>query len=151
RCAKLVAHVREKTGLEFARLAQLFGALVKFGIESDDPTIGVAKFLVELLALLVSTPDLLQALHQLVVLLAQSGEWIDGIVTLEARGDLGQLDLRDARAPHGKLLAKVDRGPPARLGLDLELIHQATSTDDSKAHPALRAVLAVEDALQIGD
>ena len=70
--------MRQEAGLQLARLAQLLGALVEFGIERDDAAIGVAEFLVELLALLVAAADFLQALHQLAVLLAQRRERIGG-------------------------------------------------------------------------
>ena len=71
RRAKLMAHVRKKLGLEFARLSKLFGTPIQFGVERHHATVGIAQLLIELIALLVLAAEFFQALHQLAILLAQ--------------------------------------------------------------------------------
>ena len=55
-------------------LAQLLGATVELSIERDYAAIGITQLLVQLLALFLTPPEFLKALHQLTVLLAQDGE-----------------------------------------------------------------------------
>ena len=39
----------------------------------------------------------------------------------------------------------------AQPGVDREMVHEATGADEAKTHAALRAIVAVENAVQIGD
>ncbi len=48
-------------------------------------------------------------------------------------------------------LVEIDASSLAGRGVDLEVIHEAARADQAEPHAALRAVLAVENALQIGD
>ena len=52
--------------------SKLFGTPVQFGVERHYATVGIAQFLIELIALLVFAPQFFQALHQLAILLAQN-------------------------------------------------------------------------------
>src|SRR5262249_14684229 len=88
RRAELVADVRQKAGLQLARRAQLLGALVELGIERDDAAIGVAELLVELAGFVFAAAELLEALHQLAVLLAQDGQRIGRDLRAQRRRDL---------------------------------------------------------------
>ena len=48
-------------------------------------------------------------------------------------------------------MANFDSCPAADLGFDFEVVHQTARAEDAEPHAALRAILSVEDELDIGD
>src|ERR1051325_7590795 len=50
-----------------------------------------------------------------------------------------------------KILTKFDNSPFVRSDIDLRCVNKPASSYDYKPHAALRAILSVEYALQIGD
>jgi len=146
-----VAHVGDEPGLELARLAQRLGALVELGIKRDHAAIGIAKLLIELACLVLAAADFLKAVHQLAVLLAQRCQRIRHVVLAQGRGDLGNLRPRDPARGLRDIAADLDDRALAGFGVDLEMIHQPARADEAEPHPGLRAVLAVEDRVEVGD
>ena len=48
-------------------------------------------------------------------------------------------------------MADLDRRPLPEVRVDLEMIHQPTSAQDAKPHAALRAILSVQNSLDVGN
>src|SRR5262249_40957827 len=141
----------KKFRLELTGLAKLFGALVQFGVERDHAAVGVTQLLIELLAFLVLAAKLIQALHQLAILLAQDLERIGRVVFLERSGHVGEPCPRHWRSTRRQIMAELDRRALADPGLDLEMIHQAARAENTEPHSAFGAILSVENGLDIGN
>jgi len=107
--------------------------------------------LVELPALFLPAPQLLQALHQLPVLLPQGGERVRGGFLFQVGGDLGQFAARPRLEASREFVPDLDAGSLAGFRIDAECVHQAPRAHQAKPHAARGAILAVEDGLKVCD
>ena len=97
RRSELVAHIREEARFHFIRAAQMIRLLVQFSIERNHATIRIVELAVQTGEFLLAMAQLLERLHQLLILFAQFVENIAGFLRRDPLRQIRQRLRRDQR------------------------------------------------------